>query len=285
MHPPPKVGPHYRAPWRVTDPRDVLVHARLDEISGSYQRSEKEGKRFQERYRRAKSSFDMAAAFDIVSENVSAQTIDAIVDRLIVANMPAIVGLPHPEYDAGAADHVAAPTVTNALPFAYARYLADELGCEVDEDIVEVARPSRTKLGLFPRFLWQPMFDGAVRLDRAYILVDDVCTTCGTLAALRSHIVAHGGTVIVVSTLGRSNGRNVGFPIAETTVRDLFRGFGEGLNEFWISEIGHDTRCLTEAEGHSLSQWHTQHCADCGSGPSALQRLGNRLAEAAAKAK
>jgi hypothetical protein len=211
--------------------------------------------------------------------------LDLIADRLIAAGKPALIVVPHPEYDSGDEVDPSAALPTNALPFAFAAYLAADLGCDLDDAIFEINRPGRTKLSLFPRFLWQPAFAGEVRSDRSYILADDVCTLGGTLAMLRSYIVEHGGTVIAATALATAGGEHKDFMIAEGTLRVLKSRFGNGVQDLLIEEVGHGCECLTEAEGRALVDWGAKECADCGAGAPALQRLRNRFAEAAAKAR
>jgi hypothetical protein len=250
---------------------------------GTFQRGEKEAKAYLDRYERAKRGSDMAAAMDIAQERLNMSVVDLIIDKLISTNKPALVVLPHPDYDSGDAEGPRADLPKNMLPFALGNRIAEELGCDVDEEIYEAARPGRTGLKLFPRFLWQPCFKGAVSTEHAYILVDDVCTVSATLAMLRSHIVEQGGTVIAVSTLANATGDHQEFPIVSSTHRVLNRNYGPGLDNLWVEKVGHDTQCLTEAEGHALVRWWEVHCSGAGAGPGALQRLRDRLAEAAAK--
>lgn len=253
-------------------------------MKGSFRRSERDAKPLLAQYERAKTAFDMPAAVDIVSRVANPRTLDLIVDRLIETNLPPIIVVPHPEYDSGEPDDPGADLPRNALPFAYSAYLAADFGCEVDEAIFEINRPGRTKLSLFPRFLWQPAFAGSVRADRAYILADDVCTLGGTLAMLRSYIVEHGGTVIAATALANASGENQDFKIAEGTLRVLKSQFSDAIQDLLIEEVGHGCECLTETEGQALVRWGEEQCSDCGTGASSLQRLRTRLAQAAEKA-
>lgn len=284
MNAPAKIGPHYRVPWRPHDPEWVWVHSRLDEVKGTYRRGAKEGAAGTDRYMRAKHEFDMEAAVEIINEGLSADVVDIIIDCLLVANKPPVVVMPHPKFDAGEGVIDIAGGPTNALPFALAATLAVELGCETDEAIHEIARPGRTKLNTFERFIWQPRFDGAVRPDRAYLLVDDAVSCGGTLACLRSFIVEHGGTVFAATALANPERQHVRFPITDGTVRSIVAVFGPEIDGFWKQEIGHGIGCLTEVEGQRLAEWGAKHCATFGPGPRAVEQLRNRIARAAASA-
>lgn len=275
-----KIGPHQRYPWTADCPKLIFAHCRWDQLKGTYKKSVKEAARGTEIYVRAKKMFDHDAAADLVEKWVSKRAIDKIIDCVIAANKPPVIAIPHPEFDPlePAGDPL---SPTNALPFAFAAYLAAELGGSIETEIVEVARPGRTRLGRFPRFLWQPSFNGTVRQDCAYVLADDNCTAGGTFAALRSHIAANGGTVAAVTALSNGSGKDCPLPIAETTVDVLLSTYSAGITSLWIEEVGHEIKCLTELEGAFLADWGRGPGTR---GPEPLQRLRDRLADAAAKA-
>ena len=177
----------------------------------------------------------------------------------MAANKPALIVSPQPGFhEDGPCDPVS-DVPTNAIPFALASLIAEDLGCEMDDKILQVARPGRSTLKKFPRFLWQPAFGGVVRPDRAYIIVDDVCTNGGTLAALRSHIVANGGTVVAATTLAHTTGSSQPFPIERATQGMLRSFYGDALDGLWVQEIGHEIQCLTEGEGVGLVEWSREH--------------------------
>ena len=198
---------------------------------------------------------------------------------------PRIV-FPHLRFDddeiAGAQD----PTrqlPTNALPFAYAKYLGDNLGCAIDEGIIQIARVGRTVLSNFARFLYQPDFAGDVERGHAYLLVDDVVTMAGGLAALRSYIIRNGGNVIGVSVLANSKGCYQRFPIADECLNVLRSLYGRELEVLWVGAIGHELNCLTEREGEFLMQWgrDRQVRDGVGTGTELLHCLRTRLNKAA----
>jgi hypothetical protein len=219
---------------------------------------------------------------------MSDQALDAIIDHVtphILAKRPLVVIVPHPPYDdteSDGADLVGARRVTNTLPLAYAARISEMIDGTIDAEIVQKARVGRSKLSKFARFLWQPSFDGAVRHDSAYILVDDVVTSGGTLAALRSHIVSHGGTIAAYTALAHGSGDDQPLALGPETWDSLIKAFGPGLDEFWKGEIGHDAAHLTDAEGRFLARWGSQNHRRR-AGVPLLQRLRDRLAEAAAK--
>lgn len=280
-----KNGPHHRPRWNGKDPAEIWVHGRLDKLRGSYRSNARDAAIKLERYERAKYQFDMSAAVEIVEEMIDTAIVDRIIDSLIKVNKPPLIVMPHPEFDSGDPVEPGAALPKNALPFAFANYLAEDLGCDVDEAIVEVNRPGRTQLGRFPRFLWQPGFEGDVSHSQPYIIVDDVASMGGTLASLRSYIVSQGGKVIAASVLANTNGSHQKFGIADDTANMLRSLYGEQIDDLLKGEVGHASESLTETEGQFLCDWHAQECQECGAGPVALQRLRNRFAEIAAKAR
>lgn len=274
----PKNGPHTRVRWGEV-PSLIRVHGQYAQLLGNYKRPQRTHAARRERYNRAKKQYDLNSAFEIVDEIFSIQTLDRVIDDYARFPKAPCVVMPHPEWDSGApVSERLRPT--NALPFAYAERLARELGGEVCRDILQVARPGRTKLKDFQRFIWQPRFEGIVRHDCAYILVDDVCHFGGTLAALRSYIVENGGTVVSASTLACNDGKDSQFPIADRTVRMLKDSLDEALDEIWREEIGHDTECLTENEGVFLLRWREKQ--PNGDRDALLQRVREEIAAARA---
>jgi hypothetical protein len=199
--------------------------------------------------------------------------------------IPLICVVPHPPFDDSSgigALGVRRPKVTNTLPIQYAGEIAVQLDAQVDDKIVQKARVGRTKLTKFPRFLCQPCFEGEVRRDVAYILVDDVVTTGGTLAALRSYIIENGGTVAGITVLAHGSGQDRVLALSATRWQELHSLYGAEIGSFWEREIGHDAQCLTDAEGEILVRFGHQSLEDR-PGVPLLQCLRDRLAEAAAK--
>ncbi|OBY05961.1 hypothetical protein BAE36_17310 [Rhizobium leguminosarum bv. trifolii] len=276
-----KVGRHHRVEWQAKDPENILVHARFDELKGTYRKSGRDQARGQEKYDRAKKLYDLEAAIELVDELSRHEIVEELVTAVLAADKPCRVVFPHPEFDSDYPNDVDKP-VTNALPFAFASHLAVELGGEIETNIIECARPGRTKLNKFPRFLWQPKFEGEIDKSCVYVIVDDNCTLGGTFAMLRSYIVENGGTVIAVCALTTPQGRTCKFGIADSTVDVLKMNYGEEISPLWKEEIGHDIRCLTENEGSFLANWEGQ-CA--GDSQLSFVSLRDRLGKAKTQGK
>jgi hypothetical protein len=278
--------PHQREPWNGNLAVEVCVRLGFlkgrDLTAGRHQRTSD--------YQLAKEQGDYDAAQRLVQACCAAApgTVERIVDAVIShieRGTRVICIVPHPPFDDDAADGsdlIGKKRVRNALPLQYAHHLAALLGAEVEMNIVQKARVGRTKLSKFLRFLCQPGFEGAVDPGAVYVLVDDVFTMGGTLAALRSHIVRNEGTVACTTTLAHVTGRSQTLALQRQTWDELVKEFGAELDGFWTTEIGHGAQCLTEAEGQSLVQWAREQSS---SGSRLLQRLRDRLTEAAATGK
>jgi hypothetical protein len=270
---------HAREPWPESMP-PVFVQNRLDVMKGA------EGTPNRDIYAAAKMHFTMGAAEEVVKRCVTKSAMDSLIAHTIAGGLDARIIVPHPAFDDANGEAIVSKNDVpiNALPFAYSAFLQRTLGCEPDEDIVQIARVGRTKLSKWPRFLYQPTFGGVVRPGQSYIIADDVISTGGTFAALRSYIVRNGGSVVFATALANATGKNQEFSISKQTVNYLMQSFGPGLHEFWTETVGHDIRCLTETEGNFLREWSdAEQTKGCARGDELLQRLRGELDEAATK--
>ena len=266
---------HPREPW-VGEASSIFIHGTLNTLKG------KSGSPDRELYVAAKRAFDMDAAFNVVERTASREACDSLIARIIAGGCKARFVMPHPDFD-DEDDPGASVGLTNALPFAFAKYLKDLTGCAIDEEIIQMARVGRTKLSKWQRFLYQPSFGGAIRTDEPYILIDDVVSTAGTLAALRSYIVRNGGTVLCATALANGVGKNQPFPITQETSSNLAEAYGDGFAPYWRETFGHDVGCLTEAEGRFLRTWRDEEKNEgVGVGKPLLQRLRTQFDAVAA---
>lgn len=274
---------HLREPWGCPGDRMVLVHTRFDRLNGIEVRGPA-GDQRQKDYRLGKYGNDHDAATRVVKGIINKGVLDLLADVVVASDKTPMIVFPHPAFNAVDSGHAVAETdmVRNAFPFVFANYLGKLLGLPVNDEIVQGARVGRTNMTDFPRFLFQPHFVGEVAPGGSFILVDDVFSRGGTLAALRSHIVRQGGTVVAVTTLAHGSGEHQKFAIDQEIHDMLKEAYGTGCSDFWRSEIGHDTGCLTYSEARFLVRWaekeHRRARVD-----ARLQFLRDRLAEAAAK--
>lgn len=89
----------------------------------------------------------------------------------------------------------------NNIPAACAYHISTKLGCTPCSDIVQINMPKRTDKGAYYRLSQYPFFDGKVKNNQNYIIVDDTVTMGGTLASLRGFIENNGGKVLIAIAL------------------------------------------------------------------------------------
>lgn len=272
---------HPREPWDQYS-QYIRVHEHLDKLKGTAPGASENAPL----YAAAKTQFDADAALMLVERIVPDAYLDELADWMVLNGISPRLVVPYPAYDdddgIGRIEGRAQGPV-NAIPIAYANYLSEKLGCDIDEEIVQAARVGRTKLKTWPRFLWQPSFTGEVQSGGNYLILDDVVTTGGTLAALRSYIIRSGGVVTGATALAHKYGLSQRFAVARETLDVLYSSCGQGLPRFWLEAIGHDIRCLTENEGQAIIAWARDFVEQGCSGDEVLQCLRDRLLEAAAK--
>ena len=262
--------PHVRSEW---DGNEVVrVVGRFGLLSGKEIHG-RPGRQRNALYNAAKKGADADCAKTCVSIMRPQSALDRVItdaEEFLSQDKEIICVVPSPQFTN--------PQVSNnRLPWAYAAYLAHQLGGRVGYEITQSARVGRTGLKGFQRLLWQPSFVGTVNPDAAYVISDDVMHWGCTLAAMRSFIVGQGGTVCAVTTLAHGSGGDQPLALSPQTCQLLDTVYGPDFGAFWKEEIGHDAISLTEAEGRFLAKW----AADCGSRDSLLQRLRDRLLEAA----
>lgn len=250
--------PHSRTDWRGPGCQAVLVHEKLSVMWGTEEGLRMPKAKVAALYKAAKTEFDMDAAFQVIDVCWRKACLEKLIAAVLLYGRKPIIVSPHPAFDddeACDADAPFRPRPKNALPFALAAKLRASLDGIANDEIRQGARVGRTKLPNFPKFLFQPHFVGSVATDRPYILVDDNLGLGGTLASLHSHIANNGGTVIGITALSHTTGRDVPFALTESTLSSLHEKYGPGLGTLWKEKIGYEPNCLTEGEGRFLVTW------------------------------
>lgn len=150
---------------------------------------------------------------------------------------------------------VVAPALTihetqNALARAFAGWLSAKMNWQLDRNIYQTKTINRdfNTNGWF-RIVNEPGFCGSVEPGRPYVIADDVCAMCGTLASLRGYIETNGGKVLGMTVLGSGSGQNVQISLVRDTFERLTTHWGGELFEAYPTEIGHALECITEPEG------------------------------------
>lgn len=188
-------------------------------------------------YLKAKSG-DSTAALDLVIRNLSDESV-AKVKELIGSRKPSVLPVLAIE---GAGK--------NKIPAAVATVLADRLGLEVEVDIVQIDKISRTGSGSDHRLAFNPSFSGKVIPGREYLIVDDNLTMGGTIASLRGYVENRGGRVVGAFVMAaRENSLNIA--VTSKMIAAIEAKHGHEMNEFWERNFGYGIESLTQAEaGH-----------------------------------
>lgn len=215
-----------RSAWDDDFP-DTVLHGRLGDATAHKD------------YEAAKGGDD-AAARRLVADVMTRQSVDKL--RQLLNGRKAII----------AAVHAEEAVSRNAIPQAMADVLGKVLDLEVDPYLLQAAKVGRTAQDGFGRLTNQPAFEGPVRTDLPYILLDDTLTQGGTLANLKGYIENHGGKVIGTSALtGKRYSAKIA--LAAETLDKLRNHFeGTDLENWWNEQHGYGFDRLTESEANYL---------------------------------
>ena len=204
-----------------------------------------------------------------MTESVRAarQIFDELHDERVFEQMEGYVNYHHPTY---VLSPIKIPDVNkNALGVTYAHAVANFFGFTVAKGIYQVEGGQRDRIvDDMRRLVLPPVFAGSIEAGADYILVDDVFTTGGTLAALRGYVHRHGGRVCVCSTLAagvrvtqratRYDQRQMGVALAPTvdTMRNLRENVGteyRQLDSIFREGLRYGLQQLTEQEARFVS--------------------------------
>jgi len=150
--------------------------------------------------------------------------------------------------------HAVEASGKNQIPQMLADYIGKRTGLEVDDGIIQVNRVHRTGTDEWHRFAFRPSFDGEVKKDRNYIIVDDVFSLGGSFNELRRFIESRGGNVVqaVAIATGRS-GQEIA-PSAKT-LKSLIDKYGKDALSSFLKEVNlydGNFKALTEPEARAL---------------------------------
>jgi hypothetical protein len=268
---------HAREPWTARD-KVAWVHCRNGKMTGDdYAPCDK----YEKEYQDAKDEFHCDAAANIVGRCLNQDTMNELIDIVYYFEEKPIIVFPHPAFDDEDIGNVPlSGQPTNAIPFAYANILAEVLGGDVNETIIQSSRVGTTRLPRWMRYLCQASFEGDVDRRRPYILADDMISSGGTFATLRTYIVREGGIVACTTALASNNGLHEKFAIADQTLGVLRSAYGQHLDKFWLETFGHGLQTLTESEAVHLLRFVRQYRAT--SRTELLHGLRERINQAAA---
>lgn len=141
--------------------------------------------------------------------------------------------------------------VGNALPEAFAQNIGFPMWRGV-----YMRSQGRKHMSAYQRLSVRPAFFGAVLPGRRYIIVDDIVTTGGTVAALREYVLCNGGYVVAVAALAFAYGSHALAPRHTHKARllekfgaaleDILRGLGIALENLTNSQMVYLLRFSSE---------------------------------------
>jgi hypoxanthine-guanine phosphoribosyltransferase len=211
----------YRQVWEKTFPPVILQAA----IGGAKKNS---------RYEAAKAG-EIEAALILAHDLVNDETLQKIAN-LIGNKKPLLIPV-----------HAEEAISINRIPLAYAMIIAEKLNLDVELNIVQAAKVSRTGTDGFSRLAFPPPFSGKPSIESDYaIILDDTLTQGGTLANLKGYVKQFGIETLVATTLTGKNYSSV-LAISTDTLVNLREKYHE-LESWWIEFFGYGFDCLTESE-------------------------------------
>ncbi len=181
---------------------------------------------------------DLAAAARLIEDMADRELIDALIDRYAPLQ-PTLVPVHAEETDG-----------KNIIPIALAAFIRARTGWPVELGLIQANKVGRTGQDGYYRLAIQPLFEGPVSAA-PHFLIDDFLGQGATLANLRGHILAHGGTVVGASAL---TGKSVSAMLAlsPSTLAELRTVHGTALENWWRELFGYGFDSLTESEARYL---------------------------------
>lgn len=182
---------------------------------------------------------DDAAALRVVRDVITPEFVDNVRAALPQGSKPLVVAVQSQE-----------ATGNNRIPRMAAEVLAQRLGLQVSEDIVQAAKVDRSGGDALHRLANQPPFTGKVAAGRDYVLIDDTLTQGGTLAQLKTHIEDNGGKVGLATALtGKDYSRRIA--LNTQSLADVRERFGS-IEPWWRDQFGYGFEGLTESEARTI---------------------------------
>lgn len=187
-------------------------------------------------YQKAKAG-DVFSAFRLAQDLISQDAIDKL--RLLISDKSVVFAPVHAEEMTG----------RNMIPIAVATTLARLLNQEVDLNVVQATKVSRTGSDGWHRLTNSPAFNGITKA-KYIIMVDDTQTQGGTFAAFKGHLEQFNSKVIGAYALtGKQYSAQL--RLSADTLTNLRKNYGE-LEAFWQNTFGYDFSKLTEWEARFI---------------------------------
>ena len=146
----------------------------------------------------------------------------------------------------------------NMLPLALAEKLSKATGLGVETDIIQINKTFHTNSSGAHRLASIARFDGQAAQPTSYVLVDDVVTSGGTLAAMRQHVEESGGRVVAITALAAAAYANV-VAITAGTLQRLYAKFPGAELDTLLKDlkIAPDRTDLTNSQANYVLKFST----------------------------
>lgn len=215
----------YRTPWAEHFP-NTIIDRKLGEATSH------------PLYEKAKAG-DTKSAYMLANALMTDNAIGCI--RQIIGNNKKVVIVPvHAEEAIG----------RNKIPSAIAVILAKKLEIDVNTDIIQATKVSRTAQDGWYRLANPPVFEGKINKEAYAFLVDDTQTQGGTFAALKGHIETQGSQVIGSYALTGKQ-YSVQLRLSKNTFARLKNEYSE-IEQWWKETFGYGFESLTEWEARYI---------------------------------
>ena len=141
----------------------------------------------------------------------------------------------------------------NAIPAALTKLLSERLGVPFDRTVVQTNVVSHTGADGYGRLARQAVFEGTVRKEREYVVVDDFIGQGGTLANLRGWIEKQGGKVVgAIALTGKPYSAKLN--PSQEQLHELRQKHRRDFEQWWREHFGHAFDCLTQSEARYLAR-------------------------------
>lgn len=142
----------------------------------------------------------------------------------------------------------------NRIPEMLAEYINKYTSLEVNDTIVQTNKVFRTGTDEWHRFAFRPTFEGTVKPEKKYILVDDIFSQGGSFNELRLFIEKQGGNVVktIAMTAGKSGPE---IALNPNTLKNLLDKYGSDSLSLFCKEINlyeGNYKAFTEPEARSI---------------------------------
>ena len=190
----------------------------------------------------AAKSGDADAANEVIKQFVNTKFLEDLKSHIVGDETP-IVAAVHAEEEFG----------RNQIAAVFAGYIAEHFDLRLDFSVVQSNIVNHTKASGWAKLARQAEFDGPVRKNTSYLLVDDFVGQGGTLANFRGHFTRAGARVLGACVL-TGKPYSAKLSLSETNFSLLGAKYGHTIDNLCRALFGFPADCLTESEARWLAK-------------------------------